>query len=158
MRECGRFYEIWLRHLWLVFQCWIKYAKKEAKKAGKKGRRAKRAFRAITISTHRRPKAHGGRRAKRAFRAIPIFTHRWPCAVLPELFCQNAGKREGERSEPSELFRFLRTDVQERLEEGERSEPSELLRFAKFATFCNDCQLLMKEKAVGIVRQVLFSQ
>ena len=38
------------------------------------------------------------------------------------------------------------TDVQERLEEGERSEPSELLRFAKFATFCNDCQLLMKKK------------
>ena len=55
-------------------------------------------------------------------------------------------KREGERSEPSELFRFLRTDVQERLEEGERSEPSELLRFAKFATFCNDCQLLMKKR------------
>ena len=55
-------------------------------------------------------------------------------------------KREGERSEPSELFRFLRTDVQERLEEGERSEPSELLSFAKFATFCNDCQLLMKKK------------
>ena len=37
---------------------------------------------------------------------------------------------EGERSEPSELFRFLPTDVQERLEEGERSKPSELLRFA----------------------------
>ena len=76
--------------------------------------------------------------------------------MLPELFCQNAGKREGERSEPSELFRFLRTlrtlflrthfYVQERLEEGERSEPSELLRFAKFATFCNDCQLLMKKR------------
>ena len=65
--------------------------------------------------------------------------------------CQNffvkmREKREGERSEPSELFRFLRTDVQERLEEGERSEPSELLRFAKFATFCNDCQLLMKKR------------
>ena len=61
---------------------------------------------------------------------------------------------EGERSEPSELFRFLRTDVQERLEEGERSEPSELLRFAKFATFCNDCQLLMKKKGIyGPLRQ-----
>ena len=69
--------------------------------------------------------------------------------------CQNffvkmREKREGERSEPSELFRFLRTDVQERLEEGERSEPSELLRFAKFATFCNDCQLLMKKRDLGL--------
>ena len=101
MRECGRFYEIWLRHLWLVFQCWIKYAKKEAKKAGKKGRRAKRAFRAITISTHRRPRALGGRRAKRAFRAIPIFTYRWPCAVLPELFFLSKCGRKGKASEAS---------------------------------------------------------
>ena len=73
---------------------------------------------------------------------------------------QKSGKREGERSEPSELFRFLRTDVQERLEEGERSEPSELLRFAKIdvGQRSNDpCWISSRSSESNIVHGVMKS-